>query len=234
VKKAIATLLVTALAGALLVYAGMRSLDFIQLTLSADKQILAYFALAATEGGIVFWLLYFLSAARGGWQRGISLLMIIVDFVGSVALFTADTLLRSGEAGLITALAPEEMRSIILAMSGVIALNVAATIACHIFEPDTQKAQAIEEGQGEIDAQTLRKISEIAPSLAAELAPQIASEWAERTRAKYLSNMSTSSLLLPGVEAVRISKNGHKKPERVYDAEVEAEQPAFLASERHS
>ncbi len=43
----------TVLAGLLLVYSATRSLDFISLTLPADKQILAWFGLAALDGGLI-------------------------------------------------------------------------------------------------------------------------------------------------------------------------------------
>jgi hypothetical protein len=58
--KKIGALLVTVLGGALLVYSATRSLDFIELTLPEDRKILAYFGLAALDGGIVAWLLSYL------------------------------------------------------------------------------------------------------------------------------------------------------------------------------
>ena len=43
--------------GGLLVYAASRSLDFVQTTLPAKDQVLGYFALLATSGGMIGWLL---------------------------------------------------------------------------------------------------------------------------------------------------------------------------------
>ena len=90
-KKSLGSFLVTGLGLALLIYTAARSLDFIGLTLPPDKQILAIFGLAALDGGLVFWLISFMYSSHGK-QRPIGLVMVIVDFVGIVCLFTLDTL----------------------------------------------------------------------------------------------------------------------------------------------
>lgn len=184
--KRIASLIVTVLGIALLVYSATRSLDFIELTLPPERQILAYFGLAALDGGLVAWLLSYLYGSRG-WQRAIALLMVIVDTLGAIAMFTLDTLYNSGQAGLTAALTTNELQTAILALSGIIALNVAATIAHHILDPDQLKAQAEEESMDHIDNEELAHIRRNAASLAAEVAPIRASNWKARKRAQYLN-----------------------------------------------
>ena len=71
------------------------------MTLPADKQVLAYFGLAALDGGLLAWLLAYLHGSHGGWQRGIAIMMVLVDFIGAVAMFTLDTIYNTGKAGLI-------------------------------------------------------------------------------------------------------------------------------------
>src|SRR5512134_264171 len=88
--------------GGLLMYAASRSLDFVQSTLPTEDQVLGYFALLATSGGMIGWLLVFLYRADGIIQRGTALLMVLIDFAGEAALFTMDTLDRSGENGLVS------------------------------------------------------------------------------------------------------------------------------------
>ncbi len=183
--KKIGSLLVTVLALALLVYSATRSLDFISLTLPPDRQILAWFGLAALDGGLVFWLLAYLYGSRGGWQRAISLLMIIVDLVGAVAMFTADTLYNAGKNGLTAALTADQISTAVLALSGIIALNIAATVAHHLTDPDQLKVQAEEEAFDKVEQAALGQISKNADKLAAELAPMLADDWMEVTRAKY-------------------------------------------------
>jgi hypothetical protein len=51
--KGISSLAVLFLGAALLVYSASRSLDFISLTLPPDRKILAWFAIAALDGGLV-------------------------------------------------------------------------------------------------------------------------------------------------------------------------------------
>jgi len=183
--KKIGSLLVTVLALALLVYSATRSLDFISLTLPPDRQILAWFGLAALDGGLVCWLLAYLYGSRGGWQRAIALIMIVVDLVGAVAMFTADTLYNTGKTGMTAALTADQLSTAVLALSGIIALNIAATVAHHLTDPDRLKAQAEEEAFEKVESAALGQISKNADKLAAELAPMLADDWMDVTRARY-------------------------------------------------
>jgi len=184
--RKIGSLLITLLGLALLVYSAARSLDFISLTLPDDRKILAYFGLAALDGGLVAWLLAYLYGSRG-WQRAmIALLMILVDLLGAVAMFTADTLLNAGRAGLGAGLAPETTNAAIMALSGIIAINIAATIAHHLTDPDKLREMAEEEAFDHLDDEELKAIKTNATTLAAEVAPIRALAWQERQRARYL------------------------------------------------
>ena len=184
-KKSITTLLITALGLALMIYTAMRGLDFIMQTLPADKQILAYFALAATEGGVLFFLGYYLYGADGSMQRAISIIMLVIDFLGSIALFTADTLLRAGENGVIKTLAADEMLSVIYAMSGLIALNVAASIGLHLADPEALKRSIAADVKDKVQAEALRQLAEQSANIAAELSPSVALSMADEIRAQY-------------------------------------------------
>ena len=183
--KKIGSLLVTILGVALLVYSATRSLDFISLTLPADRQVLAWFGLAALDGGLVAWFLAYLYGSSGGWQRGIAILMVLVDFIGAVAMFTMDTLYNTGKAGLTVAMTGNEVQTAVLALSIVIALNIAATIAHHLTDPDQLKAQAEEEARAEVDDLALSLVRQNSKILASQMAPQIAGEWMDSTAAKY-------------------------------------------------
>lgn len=183
--KKIGSLLVTILGVALLVYSATRSLDFISLTLPADRQVLAWFGLAALDGGLVAWFLAYLYGSSGGWQRGIAILMVLVDFIGAVAMFTLDTLYNTGKAGLTAAMTGNEVQTAVLALSIVIALNIAATIAHHLTDPDQLKAQAEEEARAEVDDLALSLVRQNSKILASQMAPQIAGEWMDSTAAKY-------------------------------------------------
>jgi hypothetical protein len=189
--KKIGVLLVTILGGALLVYSATRSLDFISLTLPADRQVLAYFGLAALDGGLVAWLLSYLYGSRGGWQRAISILMVCVDVVGAIAMFTLDTLYNTGKAGMTKAMTSEELTTAVLALSLIIALNIIATIAHHITDPDKLREAAEEESFAKVEDATLKQISKNADGLAAQLAPIMAADWQAQTQARYMSYVGT-------------------------------------------
>ena len=187
--KKIGSLMVVLLGLLLLVYSAMRSLDFISMTLPADKKVIAWFGLAALDGGLLAWLLCYLHGSKGGWQRAISLLMIGVDLLGSVAMFTADTLYQTGANGITKALTADEMQNWALVLSGVIALNIAATVAFHIASPEMLKEAAEEEAFAKVEESTLKQIASNAESLAAELAPVLAADWMRQTKAKYTAHL---------------------------------------------
>jgi hypothetical protein len=192
--KKIGLMIVTILGGALLVYSATRSLDFISLTLPADRQILAYFGLAALDGGLLAWLLNFLYGARGSWQRGIAILMVIVDTVGAIAMFTLDTLYNTGASGMTAALSADAITSAVLALSLIIALNIIATIAHHLTDPEKLREMAEEEAFAKTEEATLKQIAKNANALAAEIAPIMAEDWKVQTRAKYMSYVGTGKL----------------------------------------
>lgn len=189
--KKIGVLLVTVLGGSLLVYSATRTIDFIQMTLPEDSKILAFFALAALDGGLVAWTLSYLNGSRGAWQRAISILMVIVDTLGVIALFTADTLYQTGRNGMTKAMNSEQVTGVVLMLSLVIALNIIATIAHHITDPDKLREQAEEEAFAKVEDATLKQIAKNADSLAAQLAPVMAADWQTQTQAKYLSYVGT-------------------------------------------
>lgn len=192
--KKIGILFVTILGGALLVYSATRSLDFIELTLPADRKILAYFGLAALDGGLVAWLLSYLYGSRGGWQRVIAFVMVIIDLLGAVGMFTLDTLYNTGKAGMTKALTPDELQTAVLALSGIIALNIAAVVAHHMTDPDQLREQAEEEAFDKVETATLKQISKNADQLAAQLAPTMAADWMRNTQARYMAQLGTGKI----------------------------------------
>ena len=216
--KKIGSLLITVLGAALLVYSASRSLDFISLTLPPDRQILAFFGLAALDGGLVAWLLNYLYGAKGSWQRAISMLMILVDFVGAVAMFTLDTVFNTGLSGMTTQLTQEGILSAVIVLSLIIALNIAATVAHHLTDSDTRKKMAEEEAQSQIEDMAIKQIAHSAGSLASELAPQIATDWVQEMRGRYTAALKIPALpaKLPTVETITIPAAASKpKPEPV-------------------
>lgn len=178
----------TVLAGLLLIYSATRSLDFISLTLPPDKQILAWFGLAALDGGLIAWTLAYLHGAKG-WQRPIAFGMVVVDLLGVIAMFTLDTLYNAGANGMTTTLTQAEIYYAVLALSIVIGLNIAATVASHLMSPDALRAQAEEEADDKIETATLEQITKNADTLAAEVAPLVAADWVNKKRVQHMAKV---------------------------------------------
>jgi hypothetical protein len=191
--KKVGALLVTVLGFLLLAYSATRSLDFISLTLPPDRQIMAYVALAALDGGLVAWLVSFMFGSRG-WQRVISILMVVIDLAGVIVMFTADTVYNSGKAGLIQALTADEILTTILALSAIIGMNIAATIAHHLTDPERLREMAQEDAFSKIEDAALKQISQNAEQLAAQLAPTLAADWMANTRARYMAGIGTGKV----------------------------------------
>lgn len=187
--KSIGSYLILGLGVALLGYSATRSLDFIVMTLPPDREILAYFGLAALDGGLVAWVLCFMYGSHGSWQRGVSILMAIGDFIGVVVFFTLDTLYNTGASGMTEALSPGDIYSAVLGLSAVIALNIGGTIAYHMTEPSMLKAIADEEAFSKIDDAARKQIAQSADALAAELSPIIAADWMQNSRSKYMASV---------------------------------------------
>lgn len=181
----------TALAVLLLIYSATRSLDFISLTLPPNRQILAWFGLAALDGGLIAWTLAYLYGAKG-WQRPIAFGMVIVDLLGAIGMFTLDTLYNAGANGMTVTLTQEEIFYAVLALSGVIGLNIAATVASHLMSPEALKQQAEEEAEDKIETATLEKITENADALAAEVAPIVAADWISKKRVQHMARVGSS------------------------------------------
>jgi hypothetical protein len=184
VKKSIGSILVTALGLLLLVYSGARSMDFIALTLPPGQQILAVFGLFALDGGIIFWLLNFLGGARGQ-QRAIALIMIVIDFIGAVTMFTLDTLYNTGQAGLVETMKPGDIQAAVIGLSVIIALNVGGTILHHLLDPDNLHNMAEEDAKDLIEALTVKEIIANAHQLASEIAPERGAAWKKEQLANY-------------------------------------------------
>lgn len=186
--KKLGSIMSTILAGLLLVYSASRSFDFVSMTLPPDKQVLAWFALFALDGGLIAWTVTYLYGAKG-WQRPVAFTMVIVDLLGVIAMFTMDTILNAGSNGMVEALSPDTVYWAMIGLSAVIGLNISATVASHLLSPEALRSQAEEEADDKIEDATLKQISESADTLAVEVAPIIAAEWVNKKRIKHMAGI---------------------------------------------
>lgn len=238
--KNAAVLLLSLLGGSLLIYTAQRTYDLIALTLPPDKSIMAVFALAAFDGGLLLWSAYLIKGARGMWQRAISALMVAVSFIGVVVAFGADTMISSAERGVIAEQSPEFVTGVIWALVGIIALNIGAVVLIHITEPDVlrkigederadRRAAAEVKAQSKIELAAISQLEADADTLAAQLAPELAGVWIDEMRTQYQARakllMSTHPKAQPQLAQPQpaflslnsettlepvLAKNGHK------------------------
>ncbi len=196
-----------AMAASLIVYAASRTLDFVANTLSTDDQIIGYLALFATTGGAIAWLTVFLHNSKGVAQKGIALVMIVIDVLGEISLFTIDTLMRSGQNGLTARLAPEEIRATVLGMSLLIGLNIIATFAYHVMDADNMAAMEDHFSDWQIDLAIQKAKREKAISIANEIAEREADAYAAAQKAKDRSDRSLPEPTMTEVLGSLFKKN---------------------------
>ncbi len=191
--RGIAKVLFYVISGALLVYASSRSLDFINGTLSGNNQFVGLLALAATSGGMIAWLLMFLYAADGLGQKITAGIMVVIDLLGEFTLFTIDTLYQSGMNGITAKMAADEVQMVVLGMSGLIAINIAATVAFHLVEPENIRNMREGFVRDKLENEALKQIEKHGEEIARTLAPQLAEQWREDFEARF-SDMKSLGL----------------------------------------
>jgi hypothetical protein len=174
-----------ALIGGLLAYAASRTLDFVQSTLAADKQILGYLYLLATGVGAVIWLYVYLTYAEGSKQRGIAFIMGIADLIGEMVLVYADTV-RVASANGQMQMTAQEQGIFISASVGIIGLNILAGYAFKLFDPNAEAEAHARDMADEVrdaavkkmntPAEKQRMANELAPILEAAMFEQVSQE----------------------------------------------------------
>jgi hypothetical protein len=178
--KSIGTIAFYLLTAGLFIYAASRSLDFIQSTLPPDQKIIGFLGLLATEGGAMIWLIVFLKEASGVPQKAISVLTAILDMFGSIGLFTMDTLYRSGQAGTIAQLTADDVRNVILALSGLIGVNLISAFAFHVVNPENMRKMREDSAHDTVTSSLLKQIEDEAEHLAQQMTPMLFDQWREK------------------------------------------------------
>jgi hypothetical protein len=149
------------------------------------------FALLATSGGMIGWLVVFLYHADGLIQKSIALLMVMGDFLGEAALFTMDTLQQAGSNGVIRELSQSESRTVLIGMSILIALNILAGIVYHLGNMEVIRQMAEGAQKDILFFKSLKEIEKNTDDLARTMAPSIASEW----KTEFAKNYGSASKL---------------------------------------
>jgi len=183
--RGVAMVLLYVIGGALLIYAASRSLDFISSTLPGNQQIVGFLGLAATSGGMIAWLMLFMFHSEGLGQKVTAGLMVVIDMGGEFGLFTMDTLYRSAQSGMIASLTQDEIRSVILALSALIAVNIFSTVAYHLLDSANLRSMHEAFVRDQLEARALQEIEKRGEQLAGQLAPQLAAQWVDEFEQRF-------------------------------------------------
>jgi hypothetical protein len=183
--KGIGSVLFYILSAGLVIYAGSRSLDFIQSTLPPDQKLIGWLGLLATEGGAIIWLVVFLKQSQGLGQKVIAFLSAVLDMGGSILLFTFDTLIRSAQNGAIVSLTQDDVKNVILCLSGLIGVNLIMVFAFHVFEPENMRKMREDAAHDAVQGSLLKQIEDNAENLAKEMLPDLYAQWQEKFKANF-------------------------------------------------
>lgn len=178
-------LIIGTLAG--LVITGIHTVNIGALTLPPEQIYIAYIALVFFEGGTLLWFRALKHGARGSWQRAIAFVMLIISFVGVGLTTIADSFLQAEVRGLLEN-DTNFARSIIVAITMVVVINVIAYLGFELTDPETLREMAERDAQDTISDKALEQIKRESQSLAAELRDQIAGAWRTEMRARYATN----------------------------------------------
>ena len=160
----------------LLLYAASRTLNFVQMTMPADKQIMGYLYLLSTGIGSLIWAQTYLKKAKGSTQRAISFGMGILDLIGEFVLVYADTAYVSTQTGKMT-MTETELSTFILASVALMAINAIAYFAFKLADPDAAAEQKAQDLVDEITDAAHKQMNtpEERTKMISEYAPQIRS-----------------------------------------------------------
>ncbi len=208
--KRISGIIVIVVAGGLMIYSASRTLALLQMTLPSGQKDVAFLALLAFDGGLVAWLLTFMYGAEGAWQRAIAGVMVVVDLVGVVIGFGADSLIGASQNGMVKVDEGIALTAILLT-TGIIAANIAATVFFHMLSPENRRRMTSEAARDRIEQASLKAIEQEANTLALQLAPVVASAWVRDMESQYshgLSGRETRPALQSGPELVTMASEG--------------------------
>src|SRR5215472_4971260 len=182
-----ATFIVLALMSLLLLaFTGSRTLDLLQTLLPSSQGVFAWLGLVAFDGGLLGWSLFFSYGARGQYQRAIALLMVIISLVAIGVSTIADLYLSAAAKGIVDAMSEQQRLAVLLAVGGIVFVNVAAFFLTHITDPERLRAMAVENANDQIHAEALRQINKAAPLVAAQIGPAKAEQWVAETLQQYM------------------------------------------------
>jgi hypothetical protein len=184
--KVIVNIFLGALAVGLTIFTGARTLDLLGQWLPLNQQIMQYLGLAAFEAGFYFWAGYYAFGAKGAPQRAISLIMIVLSFVGIAIATVTDLLLDGANTGKLPDLPVQQKEAIVVFIGVIIVLHVAAFMAVKLLDPERMKAAAVQDAEDQIHAAELELIRKVAPHVASQAAPIMAERWVAETWQKLL------------------------------------------------
>lgn len=203
--KFISSFFLWALAIVLSVFTASRTLDLLAWALPSGQEIYQWLGLASFEGSMWFWSFYFVHGAKGTYQRGIAIIMSVFSIVGVCIALVSDLLVDASQTGKLPKLPPEQSQAVIIFLGVVIALNVAAFIACKLLSIDNLRLMKEQDAEDVIHNAGLTAITSLAPAIAADAAPHLATEWANRTWQRLVPGVGYTQYLGPAQQTAQIA-----------------------------
>jgi len=164
---------------ALLIFTAARSVHLVTATLPPDMAVLGFAALFGLDIGLLAWLFWTTRSARGGAQRTIGTLMVVVDLAGITAAVIGDTLLVAGGEAYQSAVSTVAVWIVPV----IILSNVAAIVGAHLVDP----AQSIRDAQRALEDELQWQLADHLRQNAAQVAAGAVPEAAAHKQAEMVA-----------------------------------------------
>jgi hypothetical protein len=163
-NKVIASILFTAFVVIILLWTASLTFQLVSRILPNDP-ITPWFALMLFDGGALTWLYVWKNKAQGAGQRGISMLMMVIDLIGVI-------IMAGGEIAMAQQFfAVNELgQYLVYALIGWTLLNVAAVYGYHTQDPETIRDAEVKDVQDEVQDESLKMLRSNMQSISANVA----------------------------------------------------------------
>ena len=148
------------------------TVSFIQNALPDAFWLVPFLGLVVFDGGLLAWMIVFLSYAEGGIQRATALILTIFNLIG-VGLMVVSEILLDGQQ--LTA-APEALGTIAIWSIGIWTIaNVAGVVMFHLGDNEARKEMAIQAEKDAVFEGALKELQKMRAGAQAGLARELSS-----------------------------------------------------------
>lgn len=169
-NRTIAKIVFYIVAAVLFTWTASLTVSFLQMALPNTFWAVPYLGLVIFDGGLIAWMIVFLSHAQGAIQRATALMLTIINLLGVGLMVVAEILLDGQQ---LTA-APESLGTVAIWAIGIwTIINVAGVVLFHLGDNEARKEMAIQSEKDAIFEGALKELGKLRSANQAQLAQEL-------------------------------------------------------------